>query len=363
MKIFAGGIFGVRLAGSALSLDDRPASQQLTSSETEAPATRRAHNVSQHPREALRVAYLILHVVVPLENGEGRVRIRFHHGLAVFEVILRTAEFKERAPLQRVRQGRKRLVLKAVVKLAAHVPIGQRLARGYKIRLDGVIVAPQYFFQRSALRPVKALYSEIEKRRHHPARRPAYLRELPAVEENMLHGQLRLRQKRHGEIRPDRGRDDQRKARHALRPQKFLHLPHLVRLSGVFLPRAVDRGRGQDAEIVVLHVLCHGFAAASGHAHGVKEQHRRLCFIPEGFKNHYLFHLASEYFRDFGEVLPRLLEVRQHTVAVHHARPRKGRVRNVRPPARLLKVRQRAVQHLICGVDEVYVANAGKVAA
>ena len=116
--------------------------------------------------------------------------------------------------------------------------------------------------------------------------RRADLRKLAAVEERMLHRQARPRQERHGQIGPDRGGYDQRKALYPLRPQKFLHLPHFVRLAGIFLPGAVNRGRGQNAVIPFLQASGHRLAARAVHAHCMKEQHGGIASFANRLKLH-----------------------------------------------------------------------------
>ncbi len=54
------------------------------------------------------------------------------------------------------------------------------------------------------------------------------LGKLAAVEENVLHGKLGLRQKGHGKVGPDGGSHHQRQPRYAAAAQKFLHLTHLI---------------------------------------------------------------------------------------------------------------------------------------
>ena len=98
--------------------------------------------------------------------------------------------------------------------------------------------------------------------------------------------QLRLRHKGQGEVRPDGGSHDESQTLHALRAQKVLHLPHLVRLAAVALTGAVDRGRGQDAEILVLQVLCHRAAARARDAHGVEKEDRGVFAVSIGLKQH-----------------------------------------------------------------------------
>ena len=142
----------------------------------------------QHRRKALRVADLKLHVVMPFKNGEMAVRIGHHDRVAVLEMFLPAAEFEEAVLLHFFWQRWERLILEAVGHLAAHIAAGERLARGDKVRLDGVIVAPHDLFERAALRPVQALDGEVQKRRHHAARAAPDLRELSAVEKGVVDG-------------------------------------------------------------------------------------------------------------------------------------------------------------------------------
>ena len=120
-------------------------------------------------------------------------------------------------------------------------------------------------FQCAALRPVQAPDSEIQKRCHNAARTFSDLRKLPAVKESVLHGQLRLRQKRHGKICTDGRSDHHRQPLHALSMQKVLYLPYFVRLADIFLPPAVNGGGRQDAEISILQIPRNRFAARSCH--------------------------------------------------------------------------------------------------
>ena len=71
-------------------------------------------------------------------------------------------------------------------------------------------------------------------------------------DESVLHGQLRLRQKRHGKICADGGGNHHRKAVYILPVQIVLHLPYFVRLADIFLPFAVHGGGRQNAEIPIL---------------------------------------------------------------------------------------------------------------
>ena len=87
-------------------------------------------------------------------------------------------------------------------RLSANLPlqicVGQIFPCGYKIRLYGIIITPQYLFQCAALRPIQALDGQIQKRCHHAARSFPDLRKLPAIKENVFYAHFRLRQKRHG---------------------------------------------------------------------------------------------------------------------------------------------------------------------
>lgn len=202
-------------------------------------------------------------------------------------MVLRAAERKIRPALQRLRQRWERPILQTVRQLAAQVSERQCPASCDKIGLDGIVAAPEELFERLSLRPVQAFDGQIEKRHHNAARSPADLRKLPAVKVDMVDRQARLRQKRHSEVRADGGRYDEREPLHALCAQIVLHLPHLVGLACIALPGTVYRGCRQDAEAG--QVLCHGPAALPRHAHGVKEQDRRLVSVSVGFKQHFRF--------------------------------------------------------------------------
>ena len=181
---------------------------------------------------------------------------------------------------------RKRSVFEAVGHLAAHIAIGERLARGDKVGLDGVIVAPHDLFERTALRPVQALDGKVQKRRHHAACAAADLRKLSAVEKRVVDGDFRLRQKCRREVRADGRGHDERKACDALRCQERLHLPNLIRFAGIFLPFAVD-GRGrQDAEILVPQIFCDWLAARARHTHRVEKEHGGCALAAKCFKLH-----------------------------------------------------------------------------
>ena len=225
-------------------------------------------------------------MLVSLKDRVLAAGISLLHGLPVFVVLLRTAEFEVRMLLHLVRQRGEGLVLQTVRQLAAHVAVTQRLSGGNEIRLDALVIAPHDLLERFPPRPVQALDGQIQERNHDPAGRFSDLGKLAAVEENVLHGKLGLRQKGHGKVGPDGGSHHQRQPRYAAAAQKFLHLTHLVRLAGVGLPGAVNRGSGQNAEIALLQIPRHRLAAGPGHAHGVKEQHSGILRIPNGFKPH-----------------------------------------------------------------------------
>ena len=240
----------------------------------------------QHRRKALRVADLILHVVMIFKNREMTVGIRFSHRVAVLEVVLRAAEFEEAVLLHFPCKRRKRSVFEAVGHLAAHIAIGERLARGDKVGLDGVIVAPHDLFERTALRPVQALDGKVQKRRHHAACAVADLRKLSAVEKRVVDGDFRLRQKRRREVRADGRGHDERKTRDALRCQEHLNLSNFVRLADILLSLAVD-GRGrQDAEILLLQISCDWLVARARHAHCVEKEYGRCVLAAKCFKLH-----------------------------------------------------------------------------
>jgi len=116
------------------------------------------------------------------------------------------------------------------------------------------------------------------------------LGELPAVKESVLHGQLRLRQKRHSKVCTDGRSDHHRQPLHALSMQKVLHLPYFVQLADIFLPLAVNGGGGQDAEISILQIPRNRFAARSCHTHCMKEQHGRIPPVAICLKQHF-YHL------------------------------------------------------------------------
>ena len=214
------------------------------------------------------------------------VGIRFSHRLAVLKVLLSAAKFEEAVLLHFPCKRRKRSVFEAVGHLAAHIAIGERLARGDKVGLDGVIVAPHDLFERTALRPVQALDGKVQKRHHHAACAVADLRKLSAVEKRVVDGDFRLRQKRRREVRADGRGHDERKTRDALRCQEHLHLPNLIRFAGIFLPFAVD-GRGrQDAEILLLQISCDWLAARARHAHCVEKEYGRCVLAAKCFKLH-----------------------------------------------------------------------------
>ena len=141
--------------------------------------------------------------------------------------------------------------------------------------------------QESPLRPVQAPDNEIQKRCHNAARTFSDLRKLPAVKESVLHGQLRLRQKRHGKVCTDGRSDHHRQPLHALSMQKVLHLPYFVQLADIFLPLAVNGGGGQDAEISILQIPRNRFAARSCHTHCMKEQHGRIPPVAICLKQHF----------------------------------------------------------------------------
>ena len=108
-------------------------------------------DIAQHFREALRVAYLVLHVVTLLKHGEVTVRVCLHHSVTVLEMILDAAELKVGVPLQLLRKLREELILKAVLHLAAHIAVSKRLARRDEVGADRIIVASEYLFERRAL--------------------------------------------------------------------------------------------------------------------------------------------------------------------------------------------------------------------
>ena len=71
-----------------------------------------------------------------------------------FIVMLNTAKLEIGMFLQFFRKRRKGFVLQTVRHLAAQICIGQIFPCVYKIRLYGIVVTPQYLFQRTALRPI-----------------------------------------------------------------------------------------------------------------------------------------------------------------------------------------------------------------
>lgn len=73
--------------------------------------------------------------------------------------------------------------------------------------------------------------------------------------------------------------------------------------------------------------------------------------------------LLFQNIHDFGEILFGRFEIRQHAVAMHHARPGEHCIRHARAPARGLKLRLCAIERLVCTVKEVDIAHAGIVAA
>ena len=134
----------------------------------------------------------------------------------VFQVVLRTAKLKPAAALQVLRQGREGLVFQAVGHLATHAAVGQRLAGGDKVGLDGVVIAPHDLFQRAALGPLQALDGQVQKRNHDAAGAFADLRELPAVKKYVLHRRVGGGQKVHGQISTNGRRHHQRQPGYTL---------------------------------------------------------------------------------------------------------------------------------------------------
>ena len=57
-------------------------------------------DIRQHFGKALRITYLILHMIVSLKYGVIARGIGFHHRLTVFEMIFYAAELEIDMPLQ-----------------------------------------------------------------------------------------------------------------------------------------------------------------------------------------------------------------------------------------------------------------------
>ena len=93
-------------------------------------------------------------MLVSLKHGIMAAGVGFHHRLTVFEMIFYAAKLKIAVLLQFLGKGRKGLILQAVRNLPSQICIGQIFPCGYKIRLYGIVVTPQYLFQRTALRPI-----------------------------------------------------------------------------------------------------------------------------------------------------------------------------------------------------------------
>ncbi len=111
-------------------------------------------DICQHFSKALRITNLILHVIVSLKHGIMAAGVGFHHCLTVFEMIFYAAKLEIDMLLQFFESGGKGLSSRAVRNLPPQICIGQIFPCGYKIRLYGIIVTPQYLFQCAALRPI-----------------------------------------------------------------------------------------------------------------------------------------------------------------------------------------------------------------
>ena len=112
------------------------------------------NDICQHFGKALRIAYLILHMIVSLKYGVIAGGVGFHHRRTVFEMLLYAAKLKISMLLQLLGKRRKGFILQAVRNLPAQICVGQIFPCGYKIRFYGVVVTPQYLFQCAALRPI-----------------------------------------------------------------------------------------------------------------------------------------------------------------------------------------------------------------
>ena len=105
----------------------------------------------QHFSKALRITNLILHMIVSLKHGIMAARVGFHHCLTVFEMLFYAAKLEIEMLLQFFGKCWKGFILQAVQNLSPQICVGQIFPCGYKIRLYGIIVTPQYLFQCAAL--------------------------------------------------------------------------------------------------------------------------------------------------------------------------------------------------------------------
>ena len=108
-------------------------------------------DIYQHFSKALRITNLILQVIVSFKYGIIAVGVGLHNHLTVFKMIFYAAKLEINMPLQFFGKWRKGDILQAVRKLPPQICVGQIFPCSYKIRLYGIIVTPQYIFQRAAL--------------------------------------------------------------------------------------------------------------------------------------------------------------------------------------------------------------------
>lgn len=101
------------------------------------------HDGAKHRSEALGILYLVLHVVVALEDGEVPFWPGLHDGIPVLEVVFLAAEFPERMALEFFWELWEGSVFERVSHHAAEIAAGKGLACLYEVGLDCVIVAPE----------------------------------------------------------------------------------------------------------------------------------------------------------------------------------------------------------------------------
>ena len=96
-----------------------------------------------------------------LKDREISRRPSFRHGLTELKVILRRSKLPERSRLQALGQRGKRRIDQAVAHLTSHVCQREHAARFDKKWTDSLVVTPHDVSERSTVRPVQTLDSQV----------------------------------------------------------------------------------------------------------------------------------------------------------------------------------------------------------